>query len=732
MRTFGSSAAALILSAICLAGASAEDEKSSYRGAILVKNGQQTSCEVALINNKSGFVAANCLDYEGQTQISKTTVHEVYMSSYRDEPPARYRITKYHLSQQYDSSTPANNLAVVRFNDGAIIEWTNPIAVNQEGWKGVQYVRRAMADVGKMKWAETQTDTSSDLTVDSSCKRYSRIYEANANAFWCSNSTALSVYDRNCTISYSLLYAKISSTTYALAGLHSHSVASGANICRDKPQLAYFILLENYLTFAGSVTGMRLDYISGNSSYVPKDDVGYRMKKASGDKPSGLSQFTGNLALDSGNGLGKRAIISADIHKIPGGLLVKNQRQTSCALGIIDNRAAFVAASCFDNIRNGKVDDDKTTYEVFLDDYSDTVPAAYKIDSIHIHPLYNSTTLINNIAVVEYNGSNDKIIPANATAVAMDRKEWTETAFARRYMNNMNNMEWIVPDVKTYKDTSPLCYNASRVFNKNPDAFLCTALVSPSGQPSCQKAPYQLGYSSVDKYIVMSALFSHTVTYNESMCVKNVAMLSYFTLLSNYVGFAVDVLKRPVTTVVNKNQEMVEKSSLFSMNSVDFPKVEGVSLYTGDLTPTIGLGSPSKSKKPDSSDSNSDTESSSTVYSASSSSPTKPPTSQPSSPVPGSYRTKNGLTTTQTIVIGTVVPIVSIIILIVLFFLYKQWQKKNKKVYVDPQRDSIGLQPNNPPLYSMDHPASDSQYYHPPMYGSHDNFPIQLDTKIHA
>ncbi|KAJ1955371.1 hypothetical protein GGI12_005574, partial [Dipsacomyces acuminosporus] len=94
----------------------------------LVKNGIQTTCEVALLNNKFGFIAANCLDYEGQSQVSKTSVYEVYMNAYKDSPPVKYKVAKYHIPDLFNANSLANNVAVVRFNDDAAIEWTNPIA----------------------------------------------------------------------------------------------------------------------------------------------------------------------------------------------------------------------------------------------------------------------------------------------------------------------------------------------------------------------------------------------------------------------------------------------------------------------------------------------------------------------------------------------------------------------------------------------------------------------------
>ncbi|KAJ1943275.1 hypothetical protein FBU59_002958, partial [Linderina macrospora] len=52
---------------------------NQFFGGVLVKNGTQTSCQLALVNNQAGLVAANCLDYIGNS-VNNATKYEVYVS----------------------------------------------------------------------------------------------------------------------------------------------------------------------------------------------------------------------------------------------------------------------------------------------------------------------------------------------------------------------------------------------------------------------------------------------------------------------------------------------------------------------------------------------------------------------------------------------------------------------------------------------------------------------------
>ncbi|KAJ2436654.1 hypothetical protein GGF42_008903, partial [Coemansia sp. RSA 2424] len=95
----------------------------NYRGAVLVKNGRQTSCEFALIDKGSAFIAASCLDLKAGTTTVATeeggggggTRHEIYFedSKYqRTASSSPIASTNIHVHPNYDATTYANNIAV--------------------------------------------------------------------------------------------------------------------------------------------------------------------------------------------------------------------------------------------------------------------------------------------------------------------------------------------------------------------------------------------------------------------------------------------------------------------------------------------------------------------------------------------------------------------------------------------------------------------------------------------
>ncbi|KAI8319785.1 hypothetical protein GQ54DRAFT_299090 [Martensiomyces pterosporus] len=265
---------------------------SSYGTALLIKNGMQTTCDVVLIDNQAGFIAANCLDYSGK-DLSKTTIYEVYISKNKWQDAAKYTVDKFHVHPVYDPSTLANNIVVIEFNSADSKKWTNKIALNRAEWTSIVYVRTAMTDVAAMNWAPPQM-SESDMAIDTECKDYSNIYNTNRNDYWCGNVTATSVYSKSCYIPYGSAYALVGSDL-ASAAIYSHTAIQGNNMCKDKRQLTYFTLLSNYVMFANNVLGRYVETYVASTSFVPNTDPRYKMKKPSSDTLSGIMQFGGNI-----------------------------------------------------------------------------------------------------------------------------------------------------------------------------------------------------------------------------------------------------------------------------------------------------------------------------------------------------------------------------------------------------------------------------------------------------
>ncbi|KAJ2475351.1 hypothetical protein IWW47_006518, partial [Coemansia sp. RSA 2052] len=110
-------------------------------------------------------------------------------------------------------------------------------------------------------------------------------------------------------------------------------------------------------------------------------------------------------ATASSTDLSSLAARGADLSKIKGGVLVKNGKQTSCGLGLLDNMASFVSADCLD-YKDGKVDND-VVYEVFVDPGFDTFATRSVVQNITVHPKFNPSTKANNVALIEFNLKNE-------------------------------------------------------------------------------------------------------------------------------------------------------------------------------------------------------------------------------------------------------------------------------------------------------------------------------------
>ncbi|KAJ1728108.1 hypothetical protein LPJ61_004212, partial [Coemansia biformis] len=59
------------------------------------------------------------------------------------------------------------------------------------------------------------------------------------------------------------------------------------------------------------------------------------------------------------------AVSAKDLSDIKGGILVKNGNQTSCELGVLDSKAAFVSADCISF--SGSFVNKNVKYQVLLD-----------------------------------------------------------------------------------------------------------------------------------------------------------------------------------------------------------------------------------------------------------------------------------------------------------------------------------------------------------------------------
>ncbi|KAJ2722915.1 hypothetical protein GGI07_002991 [Coemansia sp. Benny D115] len=265
----------------------------NYRGAVLVVNGLQTSCEFALIDTASAFVAATCFtDTAGN--IIKSNKYEIYFNNALDKKSAKTTIKPEQITihPKFDLKTFANNIAVVTFDAAAGTDWSSSIRISMTSENSRRWVRRTMASVTDMTWDIPLSDTK--WSMSSYCEGASGIYAANVGDMLCTKATLPAALGAKCSIPYSLAYGVVGNTMAPVA-VYSHSVFYGANSCDATRRLHYYTMVSNFITFAEGVTGRQIAVLPNTHDVGFSKDAKYKMKAASFNLVDGTGTITGNF-----------------------------------------------------------------------------------------------------------------------------------------------------------------------------------------------------------------------------------------------------------------------------------------------------------------------------------------------------------------------------------------------------------------------------------------------------
>ncbi|KAJ1950540.1 hypothetical protein EC988_004350, partial [Linderina pennispora] len=141
----------------------AEDKIPEFHGAVLLKSGVQTSCEIGLMTNRYGYAAASCFKLDSDLKAINISQYEVLFDSSSSSPtPGRFGIASVTINPYFDPKTFANNLAVVIFNSQSSKLWVNYIDRDPFEKTDRLYVRRSASDVLAQKWnhAASVNDTT--------------------------------------------------------------------------------------------------------------------------------------------------------------------------------------------------------------------------------------------------------------------------------------------------------------------------------------------------------------------------------------------------------------------------------------------------------------------------------------------------------------------------------------------------------------------------------------------
>ncbi|KAJ1724598.1 hypothetical protein LPJ53_001134 [Coemansia erecta] len=267
-----------------------------------------------------------------------------------------------------------------------------------------------------------------------------------------------------------------------------------------------------------------------------------------------------------------------DVVRYKTAVLIVNSKQTSCEAALVDSSAALVAASCLQY--NGNTVDSTQSYELVIKLGSgDANSQKVSIDTITVHPGYDASSYINNLAVVQFS-TGASISWQNYLAVNPD--EWDNEYFARHSLTNSYSLTWNNIIAFSTMSTPSDCAKASKVYSENSGDFLCNYAASLSIYNRDCKVPYGTVYAVVqpDDFGV-AAIHSHSAIYGDSMCSSD-KKLHYYTLLRNYIPWAARVIGRSIGGFSKDTSFQLSIDYDYSMKTVSSTTVSGVEVFAGD------------------------------------------------------------------------------------------------------------------------------------------------------
>ncbi|KAJ2158274.1 hypothetical protein GGF46_003884 [Coemansia sp. RSA 552] len=253
-------------------------ELTDLKGGVLFKGGNQTFCALALINEKSAFVTASCLDfYENTDNLYPPTMYEVYINGAFDNNPGRYMVSNVTVHPEYDPFSGANDIAILQYTPDNEKPLTVKFAAVPDKWSSVVYIQQALSDVETGTWGPLYT-YDLEITNDDVCSELFGMYVVNQNDYTCINKIEKPSVEglSSCDVPYTTAYASYDDKLY-LAGLFSSAVIVGGDIlCKFDQMRTYYTLLANYLAFAEEVLDIEIPRINEDDSSI-NTDPDYKM-----------------------------------------------------------------------------------------------------------------------------------------------------------------------------------------------------------------------------------------------------------------------------------------------------------------------------------------------------------------------------------------------------------------------------------------------------------------------
>ncbi|KAJ2256724.1 hypothetical protein GGI13_001103 [Coemansia sp. RSA 455] len=256
-------------------------EITKRTGALLSRNDLSTTCEVVMVNDKFGLIAASCLIYTSPGVIDPAVKYTVVYNQGGDYAYAMSDVQKILPHPNYNPNNFANNLAILTLSGTSTAPFSNPIADWPSEWQTFYYVQRAGAPNKHPTWSNPKVASAQNSTTDiAQCKTNSFIYGLNQYDFICS-PLSLPTTDANCVMPYGVIY-EYDGTQAVVAALLSHSASQGSSVfCSTSPVYNYYTIINNYITWIQTAVGTGVNaYHSPNAAgYVPSSDPFYQMKQ---------------------------------------------------------------------------------------------------------------------------------------------------------------------------------------------------------------------------------------------------------------------------------------------------------------------------------------------------------------------------------------------------------------------------------------------------------------------
>ncbi|KAI9472515.1 hypothetical protein BX667DRAFT_499971, partial [Coemansia mojavensis] len=283
-----------------------ESAIKTIKAGVLVFKGKQTSCALAAIDSKAAVVAATCLDE--QNIDTAPDEYSVYFNDGIDGKTANYNVESITIHPEYNSTTLANNIAVLQYNsNSADKSWQNRFIVSSpDSVIGIYILHYALKDVESMTWT-TPSYYFNGISLSDGCKTMSPLYKENSNTMFCSPQT----FDlpnntlSKCPVPYSIVYTRdMKDDTVCISGLYSFSAISGnSNFCSYLQQRSYFIPVGLYAGYIKQVISRGIlmgvdDSPSSQAIIGYSKDPNFSMNKTSEAVSPGNFLLSGDLYIN--------------------------------------------------------------------------------------------------------------------------------------------------------------------------------------------------------------------------------------------------------------------------------------------------------------------------------------------------------------------------------------------------------------------------------------------------